>query len=577
MKKESKILTWIFISFVIAKAIISYFIPSSRTLADDYNYLKMSESFFYDFSFKVHGFFTGQFHPLYPFMISIGQIFKDNNLVYLSIKIINSILSSLIIFPAYYLSKEFLSEKKSLFISILISLLPSSFALTSYIMAENLFYSLFLFSLYFIYKAFNERKLKYHILTGGFIGLAYLTKINGAILIALLILLIVFDVFNKKFDKKSLLSILIILLIILPLLLSQFGIFKVYLAKFGLIEDIYLPLQETKLTERSFVFSQFFMLFFAYFGFIISGSGFIFLPSTILSFKIKTAELNLFRKISIFIIILTLIVVANNNARIIRDFIFKNEVFKFGGDILGRYVDPIIPVVMILGFIGIEHYLKNKNELNLFLSKKRIAIFVVIGFLLIPISIYFAFNNFFPFNNVSLTIFGVVNYFIDLILKWEILHFILILIIFISAVLIGYFALKKFDYKKIISFLLIIFILNLVITLGVINYASRTSWYYNSEQRQLALYLNSIDKERSNILIDEKSYGDLGGEIYDPNVLWAGTNESKYTILGYWLNDNLIIGNINNLENVNYVISTYKLNLEKIYETRNKIYLYKVN
>ena len=89
MKKDLKNLILIYLGFVLVKAVLSYFIPSSRALADDYNYLKMSESFFYHFSLKVHGTFSGQFYPLYPIIISIAHIFRDNDLVYLAIKFIN--------------------------------------------------------------------------------------------------------------------------------------------------------------------------------------------------------------------------------------------------------------------------------------------------------------------------------------------------------------------------------------------------------------------------------------------------------------------------------------------------------
>src|SRR3989344_3550833 len=216
MKREIKPIIMLFIVISIVKILSSYFIPASRTLADDYNYLKMSESFFYHFSLNVHGFFSGQFHPLYPIIISVAQIFKDNDSIYLGIKIINSILSSLIIFPTYLLSREFLSYKKSLFVSLLVSLIPANFALTSYIMAENLFYSLFLFSIYFIYKSFWYREFKYYLLAGIFIGLTYLTRINGLILFWIVALLISIDILKKRFDKNSLLILLISSIISLP-------------------------------------------------------------------------------------------------------------------------------------------------------------------------------------------------------------------------------------------------------------------------------------------------------------------------------------------------------------------------
>ena len=61
-------------------------------------------------------------------------------------------------------------------------------------------------------------------------------------------------------------------------------------------------------------------------------------------------------------------------------------------------------------------------------------------------------------------------------------------------------------------------------------------------------------------------------------MLYVRTDIAAYTILGYWLNKDIYIGNINNLEGVDYVISRdNKLNLHLIKQSENGIYVYEIN
>ena len=571
MKKDLRNLIFMYLGFVLVKAILSYFIPSSRALADDYNYLKMSESFFYHFSLKVHGTFTGQFYPLYPIMISVSHIFNDNNLVYFAIKFINSILSSLIIFPAYYLSKEFLSEKKALLSSAIISLLPANFALTAYIMAENLFYSLFLISIYYIYKLFKDKNLKYYFLAGLFTVLTLSTRIHGLILIALIYILIITEKINKKIDKRY----FWLLILIIPFII-WFYYFK------DLVLNLYI-LKYLSLIKFKFLLA-FFIKYISYFGFLLLGSGLILMLPLLMSFKIKNSNLKLFRKISLITILISLFLATIHALGSIRYFYSIGNLTLVSGRVIGRYIDFVLPLIVILSFIGLDYYFNNKNRVSNALLKK----FTIILFLIMLFTTSIIFSSLVPLNNISLTTFGALKYLIDIIfynkVSFEfgttVISFLILSLIFILIPLVDYYLLKKFSYRRFISLLLIFVTISSFISLAAVYYAAKTSWYYNSEQRQLALYLNNIDKKRSIVLIDERDEGDLVSVQNDPNpgrnekALYGGTEKSKYTIIGYWLNDELIIGDINDTK-ADYIISTYNLNLKKLYQTSNGIYLYK--
>jgi hypothetical protein len=89
------------------------------------------------------------------------------------------------------------------------------------------------------------------------------------------------------------------------------------------------------------------------------------------------------------------------------------------------------------------------------------------------------------------------------------------------------------------------------------------------------LWLNDYDKDEfSNILIDKRYYGGLKKD--NQTMLYVNTGKSSYTILGYWLNDNLVIGDISDLNNFDYIISRDNLNLDIIKKGDDGIYIYKI-
>src|SRR3989344_1861888 len=92
-------------------------------------------------------------------------------------------------------------------------------------MAENLFYPLFMFSIYFLYKSFKEKTIKYDILTGIFAGLAYLTRPVAIILFLTIIISTLIIIFYKKDFiqiKKKLIMELFTFSIITPWLIRNY-------------------------------------------------------------------------------------------------------------------------------------------------------------------------------------------------------------------------------------------------------------------------------------------------------------------------------------------------------------------
>jgi hypothetical protein len=111
--------------------------------------------------------------PLYPMLLSPAFFSKGH--WYEWMLFINTLLSSSIIFPVYLISKRLLPEKVFFLPVIMAALLPFQAVYHSMLMSENLFLSIFLFTLYF--SLIRERRDWFSgFLAGFFCALAYMTK-----------------------------------------------------------------------------------------------------------------------------------------------------------------------------------------------------------------------------------------------------------------------------------------------------------------------------------------------------------------------------------------------------------------
>ncbi|MEK6907479.1 MAG: glycosyltransferase family 39 protein [Nanoarchaeota archaeon] len=580
MKKSLKFLLVFYVILILAKILLVTLIPMSTAFSDDYQYLKMGRSFFFDHKFNVHGIDNIQFSPLYPILISISYIFKDSIYVYFAIKIVNLLLSSLIIIPAYLLAKEFLSEKNSRILTFIIALLPTGFSYNSYILTENLFYPLFLFSIYFIYRCLIYDKKFDIILAGLFTGLALLTRIHGIIILATLGILFVLDLFRKKINYKLILISLIAVVLYSPWLIRNLIIFNSLPNTYS--GNLY-ALEASNIVSRGSIFYS----IYPFIAWLITYSGALFLSSLVifplfLFYKSKDNKLNKFRLLSFISIIVTLLIAVNHHLRGEKYFYKLSDWIFFSGKLIGRYIDFLIPLILIIGFIGLINYKNNLNKDNKKLLNISILSIVIIS------SVHFISRSLFLPNNPSLTWIGIIKQIIDYIFYSKNLFYVdnsvmpmvslasLIIIPLLLTLIIIF--ITKFFIKLRLSKILILIILFLLsinlINVGVSSYNAKT--WYETPQVQLSLWLNNYDKDKiSNILIDQRDFGDLKKD--NQKMLYVNAEKSKYTIIGHWLNDNIFIDDVNKLKNIDYIISRDKnLGFNIIKKSENGIYIYKV-
>ena len=263
------------------------------------------------------------------------------------------------------------------------------------------------------------------------------------------------------------------------------------------------------------------------------------------------------------LLITTLAIVANHGSRVV---FFE----WFTGRYIGRYVDFLLPLIYIGGFIGAERIkIINKTTVAIF------SFFLVIGSLL-------TLHALFPLNNISLTWVGVSKYILEFFFYNKTDYSIELFagsIMFFIALFLFLFALllyleKTFSFKKLLPYFFIFLILLNLLNYGVNYYDSKVNWY-DGEQMQLSLWLNNYDSDKiSNVLFDEESCGQLTKA--EQEKICGGIGNAR-TVIGYWLNDNLFVGDVSEARDYDYVISKNKLDLPLIKESENGIYIYEVN
>lgn len=208
-KQHYILLVTIYLSVVILKLSLAHLILAP-TITDELQYLWMAQALLYN---QVNN-----YPPLYPLIISL---FPSDNLqtTYNIAKYLNAFISSLIIFPVFFLSQVFLNKQLSIIISTFSLFIPISFTYSFLVMSENLFYPLFLTSVYLIFKSEKEDKKRLYITSGVVMTLVVLTRVIGLILIVSYALFLIYKLITyKRFNKFKFYSFI-------PFL----GIYSIYL------------------------------------------------------------------------------------------------------------------------------------------------------------------------------------------------------------------------------------------------------------------------------------------------------------------------------------------------------------
>lgn len=526
MEKTTKKLIIIFFTIVIIKFLLSALVAMPTAFSDDYSYLKMSQSLWKEHSLAIHGDPATHFPPLYPILISPANISDDGNIVFLLIKLLNSILSTLVIIPIYLLSKEILKKTNLLLITTL-TIIPGFFSLTPYIMAENLFYFLALLTVYFLYKIECTDKAKYGILFGICLGLAFLTKVTGVILVISTIILIICDLIKKNKIKNKIIGLSMSAIFALPWLVWNKAVAGSHLGDYQGIGNRVLDLS-TILSAVSWPI--------IYAGAIMIASGFLGVHFFKKATRNTTAEIKTLIKITAIITISAILFLTYLSLGPIK---YETPLQLLRDRPMTRYIEFVIPLVMICSFAN------QKKE-----ARHRIAMALFLGLSAFNLSCF----PLLPPNNPSLTLLFALR---------------TITTPALTGIIIGatiYVLLKT--KLNLLKTAFIIFTITNALCLTA-TYLQSMQWE-KTEQLQLSQYINDNYKGKT-ILMDEKYKGTLSRTEQDS--LYAGERE-KVTIIGLLNTNKITIGATESYKNYDLAVTRDRLPLRIIKETTSGIRVY---
>ena len=566
MKEYTKKIVLLIVLLTIIKIVISSFIPTISIFSDEYIYAENAQNIHDSGSFESQGVAQKTYPPLYPLMLSISYLFKDMNIVYFIIKCINAIVSSLIVIPAFLLAKEFLEEKKAFYTALLIGILPASFSFAPYIMAENMFYPLFLTSFYFVFKSFKENVYWWDVGAGISIALLYLTKVLGLLLIPVVGIYFFYALWQKRFVQipKKIIMALSFLFVITPWIIKKMALQEstnaISVVAGGYGREVF------NIASPKFMLP--FMTWTLYYtAFLALASGVILFVLSLKQLKEKKNESGKkFVVLSVITTIVTILIAANHNATIKTTY---PSLFSWAtGRLIGRYAEAVIPLIILCGML----FIAKKRKAQTY--KKEIiftSVLLVLGAQLI-------FFPLFPINGLSVVWIGVAKYILEFLLfaktsatqvfSWTSLVVFTLLFSVLPPIVFILQKRKSITPEKIIALTAGFFIILNIMNYGLTYYNAKEGWY-EKDQNQLGVWINK-NLGQETFLIDERA---CTGKISKEDQGSLCNKNKETTIIGFWIRGPLIIGEVEE-EAADYIISKQQMDLLLI-KKQGEIYLYR--
>ena len=526
-------LIFFYVFLVIGKILLALSFTTPWIFADEAVYADIAKNIVLNFNFLCDLQYCQTYPPGYSFLLSFAYLFADNN-IYHAMLFINAIANSLILFPAYYICKKFCDNKFAFLIAILIAIAPSNVLYTFALMSENLFIPLFLFSTYFIINTFTTDSKAAQLLAGFSIAYLFITRSTGiAMIVSFCVAFVYYIWINKELINSikrksiSLISLFGTLLLYIYLKTAFTQGARTLGTVTGYSVNSYVQtLMDAVTNFKSFIL--FTKLFIHEIDYLIVATFFIFSVFAIFTILHKDYIKNkeafnifiLYTAVSAFILLV--ITVTHMHSA----FSNGNQYYS----IFGRYIDPILPIIYIVGGIGLSMY--NNYECN---RKSIYELSAIILLLLSIVAVSFP-TSYYKFPNM-LTVFYIVKYSIP----------IASIILTVSIFFLMY-HIKKSVY---ILVLFICFTSSIAI---VPTYQHELNTCLNIENRnQIGRWLQENDNYNSTTLMDIEDFKNPWGP-----QMWFLTK--------FWMNGNLIrardITNIS--KNVDYIISSKLLPYQPI-------------
>ncbi len=551
LKRQEKVLIYVFFLIVAIKVLLSFLFLSPWIVVDEYAYAEIAESVFHG---RLHIVGTTSFsHPYptgYSYSIVCTYFLGDMNFVYHAMLVLNVFLSTLIIFPAYLISKTFLSEKISLFVATSIAVLPSLTLHNFAIMSENMFFPLFLLSSFLLMKTFSSTSStgttlrdKIMTFTTGFsvLLLIWIKATGIAMFLALIVAFFVMFLKNKKVDFLKEKGI-----VFAPFLIpGVWLLFRGFDVAIGYKTSTYLNNFFLIFTDAS-SFLKFARVIINEFSYYIIASYFIFMVFTIFLFIYwKKRKGNEKDKLLIFILYSLL-------STLFLMIITATHIYKGHWLIYTRYTCPTLPVFFILGGIGLKKY----SEIDA--PKKDTKVLMIFFALFLTFFLTFPRGGYKFVNNLDLYFFDLGNT-----LSLGIFSFFdLILILMFLIFLLFIFMKPKLKW----TFLVTIIISAIIMSPAFMEEVEDSS--YSDKVATLAYWLRDNAEKNDTVVIDKDLRNTLSGDVIE-SQLW------------FWWGGDTKVGNIfNTSKETDFIISPRELPYQIIEKTKIVIstwYLYRTS
>lgn len=383
LSRFNKPIIWLILVYIASVSLRIYYsswIENPYYYKDETIYAGTASSFLENGTFMYLGDYVRTFVPLYPMLISLAYISPDIFTTYTLIKIINSLVSASVIFPVWLLAKEFLSEKEAVIPAAISAVLPA-LVYSGMIMTENLHYPITVMTVYLIYRSLTGENIKIDILCGVFLGLSYLTKIFGIFMPIVFILALILKpegALHERFSGAFRLFIskkwvyVAAMLTVLPWLIRNgmlFGFtFTGITGGYSSVTEYagMMASGETGVPLRRAVFNTL-----THFSYLTIASGIVFFSGSAMLLSLLSENRLIhknIKKLRIFIIILwisIIIYVLYSTYHGLRPSVW----ILFGYyRVQGRYIDAILPLVILMGYIGLKYIIDNydKNMMKTF-------------------------------------------------------------------------------------------------------------------------------------------------------------------------------------------------------------------
>ena len=510
-----KALIFIFLALIVLKLILSIFIQVPLGYSDSLAYMQSAGDFFEDKSLLDQA--ENKFPFLYPIIISPAYFFND---IHFGIILINAILTSAILFPAYLFSREFLNKKKSLAIASITALIPPIFIFTFIFMSESLFYTLFLFTIYFIYKAFKDNTLKWNILAGIGIALCFQTKILALFLFPTIIIL---TILNREKIYNKVILLFTALIATLPWIIARGTLYGYKISSVIGYPDSIEVSSGLHLTSKL-------TWFFLHIDYLIIATGIIFLILTlqaVIQYKQLTQNQKLLTQVTLISTFFLFLITANHSGSYQHYYDYR---------IVGRYIACIFPLFILLG----------ATTLTKFKKISKTATLTTAGYIALTTP-FLLYDTFFPINNSSWAHIGILKYILP--------STALITILLVIATLVF---LKNIKIQKLLTLAIIYFLLMSLLSTAIIIYDTEYRWK-PTEPVQLGLF---FEENKGTVLIDET----LTEFEYNKTEDLTDPNERQIEVMAYWLEE-YTIGEIASYQEYDYIVTKQSLSLPIVFVT----------